>query len=507
MTLRRRLSFQISLTLAGVAMLGIAGVVGVSMLHTDLGVSLRANEQLRHIYTVGVRVAAARAMIEQSATSRGPAADEMSRAADLFDTYGQSPEAAWIDGTQAAAGDARVALRRAITDLRERPTMGNERTIDTAAAFAAPYGRFADLIAATRQAVARRQALADQKQRWTLITLTTLAVTVMAGAIVVATRQYGSVIRPLAEVRGSVRRIASGCFDERVAIHGDEEFVALSTDFNRMTADLQALYADLEERIDIKSRELAQAERLASVGFLAAGVAHEINNPLGIIAGHSERSLMRLARGDGTHNVTSIRDSLHIICDEAFRCKRITDGLLALARPGDEARGPVRLDRLALEVIGTLSALPRFVTRDAFVRADPSCDWTVLGNEVRLRQVVLNLAVNALEATAPSGGRIHIELQKRGPTIAMQVVDNGKGMPATVLSRIFQPFYTEKRGGPSDGAANRTGTGLGLYIAQSIIHSLGGSIVAHSDGPECGSTFTVSLPSAAASAGKGHTGS
>lgn len=499
MTLKRRLSIQIAVTLIGVALLGLAGIIGVSSLHTDLGVSLHANEQLRHIYTAGARVAAARALVERSTSSTAAAADELQRAVDLFDTYGATSETAWIDGTQPAAAQTRESMRQAVAELRT--TLADESDSNVTSTFAAPYRRMADLIAATRQAVAHRQTIADRKQQWTLAIVTTLAVVVIGGLIVVAVRQYRSVMGPLNAVRRSASQLASGHFDERAASRGDEEFVALATDFNRMAADLQTLYADLEERIDIKSRELARAERLASVGFLAAGVAHEINNPLGIIAGHGERSLMRLTRGDGIEYSSSIRDSLHIICDEAFRCKRITDGLLALAHPGDETRGPVRLDKLALEVVGTLTALPRFATRDAIVHADPSSDWTVLGNAVRLRQVVLNLAVNALEATPATAGQIHIRFQNCGQAIAMHVVDNGKGMTATAMSRMFEPFYTDKRNIAPEGDAERLGTGLGLYIAQSIIHSLGGSIEAHSDGPGLGSVFTISLPSVATSVG------
>src|SRR5205807_1065265 len=132
---------------------------------------------------------------------------------------------------------------------------------------------------------------------------------------------------------------------------GPAEFAELAEDFNRMARELEALYRDLEQKVAIKSRELVRSERLASVGYLAAGVAHEINNPLSIITGYGERAIQKLERDANDDGSAVAMKSLRIMCEEAYRCKAITEKLLSLARPGEEARGPVLLGALAGEVV------------------------------------------------------------------------------------------------------------------------------------------------------------
>ncbi len=108
-----------------------------------------------------------------------------------------------------------------------------------------------------------------------------------------------------------------------------------------MASELDELYRDLEQKVAQKSRELVRSERLASVGYLAAGVAHEINNPIGIIAGYAELAMQKLDREASPATVAEARQSLGLICEEAFRCKEIVQKLLSLARPGEESRAGV----------------------------------------------------------------------------------------------------------------------------------------------------------------------
>src|SRR5205807_3817675 len=127
----------------------------------------------------------------------------------------------------------------------------------------------------------------------------------------------------------AVRNVTAHQFTDRVVLTGGtQEFSALADDFNRMATELDGFYHALEEKVVAKSKELVRSERLASVGFLAAGVAHEINNPLNIISGYAELSMKRLAARSDTAAVKDTSQALQIIRDEAFRCNDITRKLL-----------------------------------------------------------------------------------------------------------------------------------------------------------------------------------
>jgi two-component system NtrC family sensor kinase len=228
---------------------------------------------------------------------------------------------------------------------------------------------------------------------------------------------------------------------------------------------------------------------LASVGFLAAGVAHEINNPLGIIAGYGERALRRLDSLGDRAAVELARKSIQVMCDEAFRCKEITDRLLMLARSGDNGRAVVSVDQLAREVIASIGALPRFADRRIVFQAEADTEFHTVGSEGELRQVILNLLVNALDATKSESGQVRLSIQRDAQAIQLCIEDNGDGMSPETLARIFEPFYSEKRG---EGRGN----GLGLAVVHAIISDHHGAIEAHSDGPGAGSRFVVRLPAA-----------
>src|SRR4029077_3174337 len=130
---------------------------------------------------------------------------------------------------------------------------------------------------------------------------------------------------PLRTLGQAVRAVAAGRFGSPIDEAGDREFALLARDFNRMATDLEELYRHLEQKVQIKSRELVRSERLASVGFLAAGVAHEIHNPLGIITGYGERALRQLEQQPESPEVRNAIKAITVMCEEAFRCKQITD--------------------------------------------------------------------------------------------------------------------------------------------------------------------------------------
>jgi signal transduction histidine kinase len=254
-----------------------------------------------------------------------------------------------------------------------------------------------------------------------------------------------------------------------------------------MAAELQNLYRELEAKVAIKSKALVRSERLASVGFLAAGVAHEINNPLSIITGYGERAMQQLDRN--STDPQRIRNAIAVMCEEAFRCKQITDRLLKLARPGGEDRVRICLADLAHDVISTVGGLPEYREKRLVLESGQRHLSEIVARPGEIKQVILNLVINALEAVEPQGGEVKLTIASDERTVELSVIDNGRGMDAETLDRVFEPFFTLKRAG-------RAGTGLGLSISHAIIADHGGTIAAASDGDSLGSRFTVTLPAA-----------
>jgi two-component system NtrC family sensor kinase len=320
-----------------------------------------------------------------------------------------------------------------------------------------------------------------------------LAVGILAAAIpmislLASLWQYRQIMLPLSRLRRWSRQVAGGDLSQAYQATGDREFRELGEDVNTMAAELQAFYRKLEERVAAKSKELVRSERLASVGYLAAGVAHEINNPLNIMSGYAELSVKRLRRSIDPAVIDEVIKTLGVIREEAFRCKEITRKLLSLARSGSDGREAVSMMQLASEVALMVRGLPNFRGRRLHVAIDPGEQLLVDANASEMKQVLLNLFINSLEAVRSDSGEVRVDGSLKGSWIELSVSDNGRGMNRETLDRIFEPFYTNKRG------AGEPGTGLGLSITHAIVADHGGEIRATSDGPELGSCFTIRLP-------------
>ena len=264
-------------------------------------------------------------------------------------------------------------------------------------------------------------------------------------AAIVGTWLTRSIVRPISALWAGARRLGSGDLTTRVDVRGKDELAQLAWAFNQMASDLA------------REREaVVRSQKLASIGQVAAGVAHEINNPLSVILGYVK--LMR--RTPGAHD----DKELQTIEAEALQCQRIVQGLLDLARPQ-------QLDITALDLRDVVGdAIDRLRESGAvdghsisFSPEDSPC--TVLADEGRMRQVVVNLLLNAVQATR-DGGQVSVELTKEPTTRTITISDTGPGIPPDVLPRVFDPFFTTKR----------EGTGLGLAIAQAIVEAHGGRI-------------------------------
>ncbi|MGB8509599.1 MAG: ATP-binding protein, partial [Pyrinomonadaceae bacterium] len=245
---------------------------------------------------------------------------------------------------------------------------------------------------------------------------------------------------------------------------------------------------DITARV-VASRAVARSEKLAAVGRLAAGVVHEINNPLATIAACAEALESRV--GEGVYGTTSpdvddLREYLQLIRSEAFRCKQITNGLLDFSRARAGQHAPVNVS----EVVESAARLLLHQRRGPSVRIDVEVSEhlpLVSGDEGQLQQAVIILAENAMDAM-PEGGTLrlharHAELEASG--VVVEVSDTGHGIPPEILERIFDPFFTTKEVG--------RGTGLGLAVCYGIVTEHGGRISVDSTVGR-GTTFTIRLP-------------
>jgi two-component system NtrC family sensor kinase len=295
--------------------------------------------------------------------------------------------------------------------------------------------------------------------------------------------------RPIRELLGGAAAIGRGDLDYRVSVPvRGGEFARLARDFNRMADSLaeqrRAAAREAEERSALE-RELRHHERLASLGRLAAGVAHEMGAPLNVIDARAEHLLER------TEVSLQIRQrNLTIIRAQVARITRIVRQLLNLARPYDMRLEPVDLAQAvagAVELIETdakRAGIEIEIASGAEVRVEADPDL--------LSQALLNIGLNGLQAM-PAGGRLRIEcLAADGAEngtrfVAVRVSDTGAGLAQDVLPHIFEPFYTTKEVGH--------GVGLGLAVSRRIVEEHGGWIEA-ANRPEGGAVFTIYLPRA-----------
>ncbi len=296
---------------------------------------------------------------------------------------------------------------------------------------------------------------------------------------------YRWLFRPLKVLIKGSRKVAGGQFQYRIRLETDDEMSELAEAMNGMTERFQAIRDDLDRQVQERTRQVVRSEQLASVGFLAAGVAHEINNPLASIAMCAESLESRLAEAPPQDDEQGrvLRHYLQLIQTEAFRCKEITERLLDFSRLGDHKRQPADIRELLAGVIDMLGHLGKYQGKHVhFVAGDPV---VAAVNSQEIKQVVLNLLTNALDSV-DLGGIVTVQLAARDECVDLEIADNGCGMSEEVQKHLFEPFFTRRRGGQ--------GTGLGLSIVYRIVADHDGTIEATSDGVGRGSRFWVRLP-------------
>jgi len=314
----------------------------------------------------------------------------------------------------------------------------------------------------------------------------TVAATVLAILFVIALLYYfrTSVFLPIQLLQAGVQRVHRGNFSEPIRLNSRDELEEVADEFNAMTLRLRGIYEELEGRVNERTRQLVNSERMVSVGFLAAGVAHEINNPLASIAFCAESLERRLQDAMTRPGADSevILKYLRMIQEESQRCKQITQKLLDFSRNGGK-REPADLTQLVADVVEVAKVLPN--ARNRSIRYEPDHYVNAAVSVPDIKGVVLNLIVNALDSM-DDGGQLSVDLIARNDCAELRFRDTGCGMSADTLQHIFEPFFTRSRTG--------NGTGLGLSISHQIIDQHGGTIEASSSGAGQGSTFLVRLP-------------
>jgi signal transduction histidine kinase len=315
----------------------------------------------------------------------------------------------------------------------------------------------------------------------------------LGGWLLVAFVLSRRLTQSLSHLDAAAQRIASGDFtpiDPRPM--PTREFAELQDAFNRMLTRFNETRSALDsqmaeerrirEELQSLQRQVIRQERLAAVGQLVSGVAHEINNPLQAILGFAELLQMQPDMPE------SVKGDLSLIQKESARACGIIRNLALFARQQTGESGAVRFT----DVITSVAELRqrRLESEDIELRVEDRSTQPVLAVLAELQQVVLNFVVNAEQAIVMSGrqpGRITLRTRDEGNRVVLEVEDTGPGVPPELEARLFQPFFTTKPVGQ--------GTGLGLSVSYGIIDSLGGRI-GYRSAPAGGGIFYVDLPAA-----------
>jgi len=331
----------------------------------------------------------------------------------------------------------------------------------------------------------------DDILRNTLITFFAIALGGIVLIILIAVHQAKKISRPLKKIEEVANTIAEGNYRQEITVEASREIEHLASSINQMARELQKEKQELEEwgsTLEVKVNErteeikkihsqLFRSEKLASLGKLAAGVAHEINNPLTGILTNSSLLLDDLAKDDPR------REDVDVIVKETIRCREIVKRLLDFARQTKPQKQLININ----SIIDNIILLVRNQTSFRNVAIEKILSDSIpeiMADKDQIQQVFINIIINASEAMSKGGSlRIESQLSRSADTIFVKFTDTGPGIPDHMKEKIFDPFFTTKE----------QGTGLGLSISYGIIEQHGGDIDVDSvlGG---GTTFTIKLP-------------
>lgn len=304
--------------------------------------------------------------------------------------------------------------------------------------------------------------------------------------IALAAGGYFWFVKPLRILHEDFNRVAGGDYAHRAKVDTKDEIHDLAASFNLMTARFQDERQHQDEQIRMQASKMMQHERLADIGFFASGVAHEINNPLGVITMCAETLARQFHTPIEKWKPADIEEGQQysqMIVEYTKRCVDISEGIRAFAHGSSGEKNIYDVTAIVREVVTNSVRLGHCKDRSIVFDQHAPCEAFCCGGEVR--QVVVNLVRNALQAMSP-GGTLRIALSETVDQLDLTFTDDGIGMTPETLQKLFDPFFTTKEVGQ--------GTGLGLSFAQKIVDSHGGTISATSEGPGKGSTFRIRLP-------------
>lgn len=329
-----------------------------------------------------------------------------------------------------------------------------------------------------------------------------LASAVLAVAVIWGGLIWWFVHRPVRELTAGTRRVAEGDLSWRIRVESRDEMGELGRSFNEMTDRLREAQENLrrwaetlEARVEEKTAELRKAneqmiqvERLASMGKLAAVVAHEINNPLtGILT--SARLLQKKLERVSGEDYADCREHLQLIAEEAARCGEIVKHLLQFARPQTEVRRPEAVARLVHDSIRLVQHKIDLMNIQLHVEIPEELPRIICDAQA-IKQVLVAVLINAAEAIGSAGGEIAVTAREDPASgmVEIAVRDNGCGMDPETMEHIFEPFFTTKE--------DSHGIGLGLAVVSGIVSAHNGAVEVESQVGE-GTVVRIKLPSEA----------
>jgi two-component system NtrC family sensor kinase len=299
----------------------------------------------------------------------------------------------------------------------------------------------------------------------------------MIVALIVSSFLARGILQPISGLVSASGRWAKGDFDYQVEITRKDEIAKLEKTFNFMAVSLKERDGKLREYTDL---QIMKSERLATIGQLAAGVAHEINNPLGTISIYTQMALDDLGKDND-----SCRESLAVVMKQTNRAGRIVKDLLEYARQSEPEMRILNINDVLTQAIAIITH-PAELQNIRLVADLASELPDIQGDSDKLQQAFVDIMVNALQAM-PEGGTLTvcIRMTEDSKFMEIEITDTGCGIPQEHMSKLFDPFFSTKRTGE--------GTGLGLSVALGIVEKHNGTIDVKSKIGE-GSTFTIKLP-------------